>query len=140
MKSEEESLKQAFLFLQGIDEFNNQQFYQCHNTLESIWLEAKEPDKTFYQGILQISVGCYHLEQLNWKGSVILLGEGIKKLRDYQPSYQELDIANFLKYSSIFLKTIQATKPEDIRQESENFKTLFPRIVKIDLNISNQRS
>jgi len=59
----------------GIQQFNQQEFYACHDTLEELWMEAVEPKKQFYQGILQISVACYHLNNLNWRGAVILLGE-----------------------------------------------------------------
>jgi len=70
---------------QGITQFNQQDFYGCHDTLEAIWLEAIAPEKNFYQGILQIAVGCYHLGNDNWRGAVILLGEGIRRLADYSP-------------------------------------------------------
>ena len=49
------------LFSQGIEQFNRREFYPCHDTLEAIWMDSIEPDKTFYQGILQIAVGCYHI-------------------------------------------------------------------------------
>ncbi|XQQ07818.1 MAG: DUF309 domain-containing protein [Leptolyngbya sp. IPPAS B-1204] len=61
-------------FWQGIEEFNQQQFYACHDTLEAIWMEAIEPQKTFYQGILQIAVALYHLGNQNFRGAIILLG------------------------------------------------------------------
>ena len=77
----------ATAFGQGIDEFNRQQFYACHDTLEALWMESAEPEKTFYQGILQIAVACYHLENNNWRGAVILLGEGVRRLQHYQPDY-----------------------------------------------------
>ncbi|MDY7012991.1 MAG: DUF309 domain-containing protein, partial [Cyanobacteriota bacterium] len=62
-------------FQQGVEEFNRQEFYTCHDTLEALWMDSTEPDKTFYQGILQIAVGCYHLGNSNWHGAVTLLGE-----------------------------------------------------------------
>ena len=68
-------------YWQGIDQFNRGDFYACHDTLEAIWIEAFDPDKTFYQGILQVAVGIYHLSNLNWRGAAILLGEGIGRLR-----------------------------------------------------------
>lgn len=67
-------------FWQGVAQFNQGEFYACHDTLEAIWIEAMDPDKTFYQGILQIAVGIYHLSHLNWRGAAILLGEGINRL------------------------------------------------------------
>ncbi|MBW4618533.1 MAG: DUF309 domain-containing protein [Cyanosarcina radialis HA8281-LM2] len=101
-------------FWQGIQQFNQQEFYACHDTLEALWMEASEPIKRFYQGILQIAVACYHLENHNWRGATILLGEGIGKLRDYRPSYEGVDVASLVEQSAILLATLHQTEPERI--------------------------
>lgn len=99
-------------FWQGVEEFNTQQFYDCHDTLEAIWMEAMEPQRTFYQGILQMAVALYHLSQQNWRGAVILLGEGIKRLHPYEPEYGTVDVANLLNQGETLLTKLQATGPE----------------------------
>ncbi|WP_017326137.1 DUF309 domain-containing protein [Synechococcus sp. PCC 7336] len=80
-------------FQTAIDQFNAREFYACHDTLEALWIEAMEPQRTFYQGILQLAVGYYHLLNGNWRGAVILLGEGLSRLERYCPDYLELDVA-----------------------------------------------
>lgn len=100
------------LFIRGIEEFNQQKFYACHDTLEEIWMDSVEPDKTFYQGILQIAVGCYHLSNSNWRGAVILLGEGNKKLREYEPDYFNIDVIQLLENSYDLLTALQKINPE----------------------------
>jgi uncharacterized protein len=126
------------VFWQGVDEFNRREFYACHDTLESLWLESREPDKTFYQGILQISVGCYHLEQNNWKGAVTLLGEGINKLKDYTPTYEGVAVSDLFIASHLLLKQIQSIKPEKLSEASGNLRAFLPTIVKIDTDISGE--
>ncbi len=101
-------------FWQGIREFNQREFYACHDTLEALWMDSTEPEKTMYQGILQIAVACYHLENQNWRGAVILLGEGIRRLVSYQPSYGGVDIEKLVAESALLLKTLQETEPEEI--------------------------
>lgn len=101
-------------FWQGVEQFNQQEFYACHDTLEALWMEASNPQKQFYQGILQIAVGCYHLGNLNWRGAVILLGEGIGRLRDYQPVYDGVDVASLVIQSVELLKALQQTQPEQL--------------------------
>ena len=104
------------LFKQGIEEFNQREFYACHDTLEAIWLDAVEPNKTFYQGILQIAVGCYHLSNNNWKGAVILLGEGLKKLIEYEPNYLGINVTNLTEQSYQLLTYVQQISPETSAQ------------------------
>ncbi|MBD0343583.1 MAG: DUF309 domain-containing protein [Coleofasciculus sp. Co-bin14] len=101
-------------FWRGVEQFNQQEFYACHDTLEALWMEATEPDKRFYQGILQIAVGCYHLGNFNWRGAVILLGEGIRRLGDYQPIYEGIDVTELLTQSVELLKALQQTGPESV--------------------------
>ncbi len=88
--------------------------YACHDTLEALWIEASEPEKTFYQGILQISVALYHLENRNWRGAVILLGEGGNRLRRYPSSYGGVDVDELLSQSAALLTTLQQIGPDKI--------------------------
>jgi predicted metal-dependent hydrolase len=110
-------------FLLGVEQFNQQEFYACHDTLEALWMEALEPQKRFYQGILQIAVACYHLGNLNWRGAVILLGEGIGRLRDYQPIYQGIDVTELLTESFDLLQSLQQAGPEQVGYFVEQLKT-----------------
>lgn len=126
-------------FWRGIEQFNQQEFYACHDTLEALWMEATETDKTFYQGILQIAVGCYHLNNSNWRGAVILLGEGIRKLRDYEPDYGEIDITNLIKVSTNLLKYLQQIDPNEINTVVSNINSsdntlevTYPQIIKLN--------
>lgn len=101
-------------FLQGVEQFNQGQFYACHDTLEALWMEATEPEKSFYQGILQIAVALYHLGNSNWRGAVILLGEGINRLRRYPSTYAGIDVDELLTSSTVLLTALQQAGPEKI--------------------------
>jgi predicted metal-dependent hydrolase len=94
-------------FWLGVEQFNQGEFYACHDTLEAIWIEAPEADKKFYQGILQIAVALYHLGNQNWRGGVILIGEGLHRLRSVPPDYAGLDIADFMAQASSLLSFLQ---------------------------------
>ncbi|MGG6264704.1 DUF309 domain-containing protein [Leptolyngbya sp. AN03gr2] len=94
-------------FWQGVDQFNQGEFYACHDTLEAIWIEAPMFDKKFYQGILQIAVGLYHLGNHNWRGAVILMGEGLSRLGDYQPDYGGINVEQLVDETAEFLSQVQ---------------------------------
>lgn len=99
-------------FERGITEFNQQQFYACHDTLEAIWVDAPEADKRFYQGILQVAVACYHLSNDNLRGAIILLGEAVRRLYDYQPDYEEINVEQLLEQAMTLLQALQQLQPE----------------------------
>ena len=94
-------------FWQGVEQFNQGQFYACHDTLEALWMEAIQPQKTFYQAILQIAVALYHLSNSNVRGACILLGEGMNKLSRYEASYAGIDVDELLDSSAALLTQLQ---------------------------------
>ncbi|MEH1949775.1 MAG: DUF309 domain-containing protein [Nostoc sp.] len=118
-------------FWQGVEQFNSGEFYACHDTLEALWIEAGEPEKSFYQGILQIAVALYHLENRNWRGAVILLGEGSNRLRRYPSSYSGVDVDELLSQSAVLLTNLQQIGPDKIAAGDlgENKALSLPRIV-----------
>jgi len=94
-------------FEEAIAQFNNGDYYNCHDTLEAIWNDAWQSDRAFYKGILQIAVGLYHLQNQNWHGASILLGEGTSRLPEYLPEYYSIDVESLLEDSLEILRTVQ---------------------------------
>ena len=101
-------------FWRGVTEFNQGQYYACHDTLEALWMEATDPFKSLYQGFLQISVACYHLGNKNWQGAVVLLGEGISRLHPYEPEFSGLDVEQFVDLAANLLECLQQHGPEQV--------------------------
>lgn len=127
-------------FWHGVEQFNQGQFYACHDTLEALWIEATEPQKTFYQGILQIAVALYHLGNANWRGAVILLGEGINRLGRYPATFSGIDVDELLSQSAALLTALQQAGPENISDwvigngmlTMENAAFPLPNIIRVD--------
>jgi len=109
-------------FWQGVAQFNSGDYYACHDTLEALWMDATEPQKAFYQGILQIAVGLYHLSNHNWRGAVILLGEGSNRLGYYQPDYAEINVEKLITESRELLAALQGAGLENVGEFAESIK------------------
>lgn len=109
-------LSETNLFHEALDQFNSREFYSCHDTLEALWMEALEPERRFYQGLLQIAVGYYHLGNGNWRGCVILLGEGLGKLRPFCPEHHQIDLGRFVDQNELNLGTLHALGPEKLNE------------------------
>jgi predicted metal-dependent hydrolase len=109
-------------FEEAIAQFNSGDYYACHDTLESIWNDAWQSDRAFYQGILQIAVGLYHLKSQNWHGAAILLGEGTSRLPAYLPDYQSIDVETLLEDSLLILRTVQLSGKEGIGNLLKNLE------------------
>lgn len=101
-------------FWQGIEQFNQQEYYACHDTLEALWMEAMEPTKKFYQGLLQIAVGLYHLSNHNWQGTVTSMGEGMRRLDYFKPDYFEINVEQLIHQTTNLLLALQTAGPDQV--------------------------
>ena len=98
----------------GIQQFNQGDYYACHDTLEAIWMEAPNAEKPFFQGILQLAVALYHLGNHNWRGTAILLGEGISRLAPFEPQYHNVNVTDLLDCASLWLESVQQLGAEQV--------------------------
>jgi uncharacterized protein len=105
-------------YLQFIEKFNAGEYYECHDLLEEIWMEEKS-DK-FLQGLLQMSVGLYHLEYGNIKGARWMFGNARKYLERYQPQHWGLDVSEVIGY----IQACEAGLPDVDAISFEQAKTI----------------
>lgn len=94
-------------FWRAIAQFNQKDYYECHDTLEALWMEATEPERSFYQGLLQLAVACYHLSQGNQRGAILLLGEGIKRLKPYGADYAAINVVQLVEQAKSLQRELQ---------------------------------
>ncbi|MFM7237391.1 MAG: DUF309 domain-containing protein [Cyanobium sp.] len=66
---------------QAIEAFNNNEWYSAHDQFEALWYESDGPIRSLLQGVIQISVAEYHLENSNLKGATLLMAEGLNHLQ-----------------------------------------------------------
>ena len=85
------------LVLKGIEEFNRGEFYECHECLEEAWMQEPERVRFLYQGILQVGVGFYHLQNGNWRGATGLLRNGTVRLKEFEPVTRGIDVARLVR-------------------------------------------
>ncbi len=118
-------------FFVGVEQLNTQQFYACHDTLEALWFEAMEPEKSLYQGILQIAVACYHLSNDNLRGATILMGEGLRRLRQTEEEvYGGLNLVDFIQQGEVLLASLQQLPMAEVTAfyQALQAENRFPRL------------
>jgi uncharacterized protein len=123
-------LSQQEKFEKGVVLFNTGHFFECHDVIEEVWQEWTGKDRTFFQGIIHVAVGFYHLDNENFRGSRSQLTKGIVKLQHYGPVYYGIELTRFLAQVSQCLQWVNereekiATAPFDV--------TLIPRLRFVD--------
>ena len=66
--------------LQAIREFNRHEWFECHETVEDLWIGEVGEVRNFYQGLIQIAVALHHWRNGNFGGAVSLLKQNCSKL------------------------------------------------------------
>ena len=123
-------LSQQEKFEKGVVLFNSRHFFECHDVIEEIWQEWRGKDRTFFQGIIHVAVGLYHLDNGNFRGSRSQLTKGISKLQQYGPAYYGIELKDFLAQVSQCLYWVHQ-REEGIRKPPFDV-TLIPRLRFVD--------
>ena len=80
---------------EAIDLFNSQKWYEAHDAFEDIWNDLVGDERQIVQGILQVSVSQFHLNKGNLNGAMILLGEGLGRIKNKVSEDLEIDLILF---------------------------------------------
>lgn len=75
------------LFDEGVDLFNREEFYDCHEVLEEVWTPTLQPERWFLQSLIHFAVGFYHHRQGNVHGATRQLRKGLRKIEGYLPEW-----------------------------------------------------
>ena len=120
--------------LQAVREFNSGLYFECHETLEDLWMGEDDPWRRFYQGILQIGVAFLHLQRGNQPGTVKLCRSGINYLQPFLPYCQHVDVAKLLKETEFILQKVEQLGPQGLPELQQ---LPLPRI-ELVADMSNQ--
>ena len=77
--------------------FNHQLFFEVHEVLETRWMKETGDEKLFLQGLIQIAVAFYHLQNRNRHGALLLLHDGSEKLKPYRPRFLGVELSEFCR-------------------------------------------
>lgn len=86
------SPEEARLLEKGVADFNSGRFFECHDTLEEAWRWMKGPARNFFQGLIHIAVGFYHINLRNLSGGKSQLEKGLAKLAPYGDTFAGFDL------------------------------------------------
>ena len=111
---------------EGVNLFNEQDFFAAHDFFENLWMNAASNDRLFFQGMVQISVGGYHLLNKNFKGSLSQYKKGTEKLTNYLPNYKGIKLDILLQKINTIIEDLEFYFTQ------ENMKIISNNIPKIE--------
>ena len=119
--------------LQAIREFNSREWFECHETLEELWIGEEGEVRDFYQGLIQIAVALHHWRNGNFKGAVSLLKGGAGYLGRVAEQCQWVDVAALIADAERMRIALEELG-------KEHMDTLDPRFVPLLRTVSPPRT
>lgn len=77
----------------AVGQFNRGRFFDCHETLEGVWMRVRGPSRDFIQALIQVSVGFHHLERGNLVGALRTFAKARDRFAAYPARYLGFDVA-----------------------------------------------
>ena len=88
--NEEEKKEQ--LFFDGLQAYEEKDFFEAHELCEELWSEYYLDDKTFIQGLIQLAVSFVHLGNGNLNGAKSLMKKSGDKFSSYSGLHRGINI------------------------------------------------
>ena len=99
------------LYLDGIQLFNEHEFFEAHEVWEDIWHMAYGLKHDFYQGLIQCAVALEHYRRSNPRGVLSLYQSYRPKFKNVPPMFMGLDVKQFLKDMHEVLSPVVEANP-----------------------------
>jgi predicted metal-dependent hydrolase len=77
---------------EGLRLYDAGEFFTAHEAWESVWLGSPEPEKTFLQGLIQVTAAFHHLQRNNPLGALLLLQAALRRLDRYPEAFGDISV------------------------------------------------
>ena len=96
---------------EGLRLYDAGEFFTAHEAWESVWLGSPEPEKTFLQGLIQVTAAFHHLQRDNPLGAMLLLQAALRRLDRYPPGFGGISVTLLCQDIRERLQTLEAGEP-----------------------------
>ena len=99
-------------FYKGLDLFNREFYYECHDVWEEIWGDAKGRNKVFYQALIMSAVSLYHFGNENLEGALSCFQKALKQFGQLPGDFLALNVTEFIGQMKEFYEGVSAAETE----------------------------
>lgn len=95
----------------GLRLYEAGEFFTAHEEWEIVWLSSPEPEKTFLQGLIQVTAAFHHLRRENRLGTILLLQAALRRLDLYPASFGGISVEPLCSEIRDRLRSLEAGHP-----------------------------
>jgi len=78
-------------FLEGVAHFNAHEFWEAHESWETIWLAAASDVEQFLQGMIQLAAAYHHVKRGTHRGAARLFEAALRRLAAFPVQWSGID-------------------------------------------------
>ncbi len=110
---------------EGIELFNEQKYWECHEALEDLWMEDRQdPTRNIYWAVIQVAAACIHYRDQNLIGARGMIFKSKEKFKRCRDLHILSDLAfKYLDWDEF--ERLALAVPEGDQSSLEDFKELF---------------
>lgn len=95
---------------EGLLLYNAGEYFTAHEAWETVWLRAPEPEKTFLQGVIQVTAAFHHLSRENRLGAELLLKAALGRIEPYPASFGGISVGLLCNDIQVCLLALEGGK------------------------------
>ena len=88
----EEIVEKENAISEGIDYFNNERFWECHEILEGVWKNCDGNEKFLVQGLILVAAGLVHYQKDEDSICISIFNRALEKLENSNGEYHNINI------------------------------------------------
>jgi predicted metal-dependent hydrolase len=96
---------------EGLRLYTAGEFFAAHEAWESVWLPAQEPEKTFLQGLIQVTAAFHHWHRENRLGTSRLLHAALGRLDRYPACFAGISVDLLCDDIRVWLRALEVGAP-----------------------------
>ncbi|MDW8396256.1 MAG: DUF309 domain-containing protein [Anaerolineae bacterium] len=100
----------------AIEQFNRGEYWEQHETFESVWRAEPGPIRQMYQGILQVGVAYYQIQRHNYLGARKMFQRAWQYLNVLPDICQGVDVAQLRADAKAAMDELERLGPERIAE------------------------
>lgn len=107
----------------GLACYRSEEFFEAHEHWEDVWNHLEDPERSFLQGLIQVTVAMHHYQRANRAGALSLLGRARRRLEQCPACFGGIDVAALDRNLRAWLDALESAAP---------YVPAFPRIDVVD--------
>ena len=92
----------------GLACYRNGEYFEAHEHWEDAWNKLADPEKSFVQGLIQVTVAMHHYQSANRRGALSLLQRALRRFERCPDRFAGIEVASLTAEVRAWLDVLES--------------------------------